>query len=58
MAEKFNDAEPLLRDRATVAEIEKDEQYVKGLGQVWLDSNWFTVEQARELRDWLNKVIP
>ena len=27
-------------------------------GELWLGAEWITVRQARELRNWLNEVIP
>ena len=41
------------------AEFEKDEkQYPRQLGKLYVDGNWYTVEQARALRDFLNEVLP
>lgn len=54
----FKNAEPLERDGSVVAEIEDNAMYASHFGKVWTDTGWYTLEQARALRDWLNKVIP
>jgi hypothetical protein len=42
-----------------VMEVEKGaENYPNQVGKLWTGDDWVTVAQARELRDWLNKVIP
>lgn len=28
------------------------------VGKLWTGARWLTVAQARELRDWLNEIIP
>ena len=28
------------------------------IGELWVGAEWIDVQKARELRDWLNKVIP
>ena len=57
MAEKFNDIPPF--PRCPDIEIEHDaKQYPEYVGKLWLGSTWLDVAEARELRDWLNKVIP
>jgi hypothetical protein len=56
---KFKNARALKREEWTVAEFETDEeQYPKQVGKLYIDGNWFDVEQARELRDFLNEVLP
>lgn len=57
MAEQFNRVEPcqVCRDM----ELETDaETYPQELGKLWTGSTWLTVPEARELRAWLDKVIP
>jgi hypothetical protein len=55
--EKFNELPPF--PVCTDIEIERDEKnYPEHVGKLWLGSTWFSVAEARELRDWLNKVIP
>lgn len=57
VAEKFNDIPPF--PRCPDIEIEHDaKQYPEYVGKLWLGSTWLDVAEARELRDWLNKVIP
>lgn len=59
MDEKFNQVELLKSsDGDTLAEIELSHEYPKKIGLLWLNGGWITIEKARELRDWLNKVIP
>lgn len=41
-----------------IMEIETDPRYPNTLGLLWSVRTWLTVEQARDLRDWLNEVIP
>lgn len=55
----FRNTGSLKRDWFTVAEFETDaEQYPKQVGKLYIDGNWFDVQQARELRDFLNQVLP
>lgn len=54
--EKFNDVGPF--EGCPDMCIEKDPDYSANLGKLWMGSIWFSVDEARALRDWLNKVIP
>lgn len=57
--EKFKNTGTLKRDDFTVAEFETDKkQYPRHVGKLYIDGNWFDVDQARELRDFLNEVLP
>jgi hypothetical protein len=58
VVEKFNEVGPFTLRNNVVAEVERDPKYGKQLGALWFDSGWFTVPEARELRAWLDKVIP
>jgi hypothetical protein len=56
---QFKNTGSLKRDDWTVAEFETDKkQYPKQVGKLYIDGNWFDVAQARELRDFLNEVLP
>lgn len=56
-SEKFNDVGPC--PVCPDMEIEQDsKKYPANAGKLWMGSSWLTVAQAREMRDWLNKVIP
>jgi hypothetical protein len=58
-SEQFKNTGTLTRDGFTVAEFETDKkQYSRHVGKLYIDGNWFTVDQARELRDFLNEVLP
>ena len=54
MAEKFREIEPLphrgWREYASVSRVVPTEIYV--------GNEFFTVHEARQLRDWLNKALP
>lgn len=40
-------------------EIERDAKtYPQHVGKLWMGSTWFTVAEARAVRDWLNEVLP
>lgn len=54
--EKFNDVAPF--ENCTDICIETDAEYPDKVGKLWMGSTWFSVQEARALRDWLNKVIP
>lgn len=57
--QQFRNVGSLRRDCWNVAEFETDaEKYPKQVGKLYIDGNWFTVKQARELRDFLNEVLP
>lgn len=58
--EKFNEVEPFLDpdDGSVVMEVETDPIHPRRVGLLWTGNTWLNIEQARELRDWLNKVIP
>lgn len=56
---QFVNTGTLKRDGNTVAEFETDtKQYPKQVGKLYIDGNWFDVAQARELRDFLNMILP
>ena len=56
---QFRNTGTLMRDGFMAAQFEDDaKQYPKYVGQLYIDGNWHTVEQARELRDFLNQVLP
>jgi len=59
-AETFRPAHPLLRKGSCVEEriAEIENAQPNRIGQVWVDAGWLTVPEARELRDWLNSVLP
>lgn len=53
------DIPPVLSDSGSViGHIEDDPDYPDEAGKIWLRGTWIDVAKARELRDWLNKVIP
>jgi hypothetical protein len=55
----FNTVSPFVHsDGHPIAEIEADPRYPKQVGKLWVNSTWMTIEQARELRDWLDEAIP
>lgn len=60
ISEQFNDVGPFLdSDGRECFGIEKDTKtYLKFVGQLWVGSTWLTVADARDLRDWLDKVLP
>lgn len=50
---------PILTDGGNpIGHIEDDPDYPDEAGKIWLRGTWLDVAKARELRDWLNKVIP
>lgn len=56
-SERFNDLPPC--PACADIEIERDaKNYPEYVGKLWMGSTWLSVAEARELRDWLNKVIP
>lgn len=57
--EQFKDIPaPLTEGGRPLGYIENDPEYPDESGQIWLRGTWLDVAKARELRDWLNKVIP
>jgi hypothetical protein len=59
MPEKFNNQKPLNLDGVRLVEIEKGYgDYEEYKGTLYFPSQWFTVAQARALRDWLNEALP
>lgn len=53
------DIPPVLSEGGSViGHIEDDPDYPDEAGKIWLRGTWIDVAKARELRDWLNKVIP
>src|SRR5271154_4586735 len=56
----FRNTGSLIRDKwNTIAEFETNaKDYPKQVGKLYIDGNWFTVEEARELRDFLNQILP
>jgi hypothetical protein len=58
--QQFNkDIPPVLTDCGNpIGYIENDPDYPDEVGKIWLRNTWVDVAKARELRDWLNKVIP
>ena len=60
MAEKF--LRPLRACPCDTVEIQgpdpKNGCFNKHRGEIWLGAEWVTVEKARELRRWLDEVIP
>lgn len=59
-AEEFTAADPFLdEDGDILMEIEtKSGGYPRQAGKLWTGNAWLTVAQARDLRAWLDKVIP
>ena len=56
---EFRNTGTLMRDGFMVAQFEDDaETYPRHVGQLYIDGNFHTVEQTRELRDFLNQVLP
>lgn len=56
--QQFRNTGSLTRDGFMLAEFESDaEKYPKQIGLLWIDGTWHNVEQARELRDFLNQVL-
>jgi hypothetical protein len=56
---QFRNTGTLMRDGFMIAQFEDDaKSYPKQVGKLYIDGNWHTVEQARELRDFLNQVLP
>lgn len=56
---QFRNTSTLMRDGFMIAQFEEDaKQYPKQVGKLWVDAGWHTVEQVRELRDFLNRVLP
>ena len=56
---QFRHTGALVRDGETIAKFETDtEKFPKHVGELYVNGDWFTVEQARELRDFLNEVLP
>lgn len=56
-SEQFNELPPC--PVCTDIEIERDAKaWPDHVGKLWMGSTWLSVAEARELRDWLNKVIP
>ena len=60
MSEQFNNnIPPVLTDGGDViGHIEDDPDYPDEAGMIWLRGTWIGVTKARELRDWLERVIP
>lgn len=53
------DIPPVLTEGGSViGHIEDDPDYPDEAGKIWLRGTWLDVAKARELRDWLSKVIP
>lgn len=53
------DIPPVLTDGGNpIGHIEDDPDYPDEAGKIWLRGTWLDVVKARELRDWLNKVLP
>lgn len=56
---QFRNTGTLMRDGFMVAQFEDDaKEYPKQVGKLYIDGNWFDVLQARELRDFLNRILP
>ena len=56
---KFRHTRALVRDGETIAEFETNtEKFRSHVGQLYVNGDWFTVERARDLRDFLNEVLP
>ncbi len=59
MIQKFINTGRLMRDGEPITEFETDmKQYPKHVGKLYIEGNWFDVEQARELRDFLTGILP
>jgi len=57
--QRFNKVAPFCIDGDSVMEIEGNiEDFPNQVGKIWTGATWLTVEQARELRDWLDEAIP
>ena len=41
-----------------IAEFETDKMWTKHIGELYIPGNWFSVSDARRLRDFLNEVLP
>ena len=56
---QFRNAGILIRDDFPLAEFETNaKDFPRRVGQLYIAGDWHTVEQARELRDFLNTVLP
>lgn len=58
MAEEFKDAGDCPVRSVEIQGPSDDPVFQHFIGKLWLGAEWIDVQQARELRDWLNKVIP
>ena len=59
MSTDFKNTGRLLRDGDPITEWETNSKdFPSHVGKLYVEGNWFTVEQARELRDFLNQVLP
>lgn len=57
--QKFINTGRLMRDGDPITEFEADaKQYPRHVGKLYIEGNWFDVDQARALRDFLNEVLP
>lgn len=57
--QQFNNVGPFSIDGDSVMEIESNfKDYPQQFGKLWTGATWLTVDEARELRDWLDDAIP
>jgi hypothetical protein len=55
----FRNTGRLMRDGDPITEWESNaKDFPKHVGKLYIEGNWFTVEQARELHDFLNQILP